>query len=66
MEISFFMSADVFNDLCIGLAMKNYLKMTPHIFKSGKWIKSYGKFNFHFGNENVMKIYKLSQELSNF
>ena len=48
------MSADLYNDCCIRLAMKNYLNMTPHMFKSGKCIKSYSKFNFHLGNKDVM------------
>ena len=52
--------AEVASYGCIGLAMKNYLKMTPHMFKSGKWIKSYCKLNFHLGSEDVMKIHKQS------
>ena len=34
MEISFSMSADVYSDLMIGLAMKNYPKMTLQLPKS--------------------------------
>ena len=35
------MSADVYSDLTIGLASKNYPKMTPHMLKSAHWFQSY-------------------------
>ena len=41
MEMSFSMSADVYSDLTIGLASKNYPKMTPHMLKSAHWLQSY-------------------------
>ena len=40
-EISFSMSADVYSDLTIGLALKNYPKMSPHMLKLIHWIQSY-------------------------
>ena len=47
MERSSSMSADVYSDLTIGLALKNYPKMTPHMLKSVHWFKSYGEVFFH-------------------
>ena len=47
MEISFFMSADVYSDLTIGVALKNYPKMTPDTLKSIHWIRRYGDVFFH-------------------
>ena len=41
MERSSSMSADVYSDLTIGLASKNYPKISPHMLKSVHWIKSY-------------------------
>ena len=35
------MSADLYNDLTIVLATKNYPKKTPHILKSDHWFQSY-------------------------
>ena len=35
------MSADVYSDLTIGLALKNYPKMSPHMLKLIHWIQSY-------------------------
>ena len=46
-ERSSFKSADVYSDLTIGLALKNYPKMTPHMLKSVHWFKSYGEVFFH-------------------
>ena len=47
MEISFFMSADVYSDHTIGVTLKNYPKMTPDTLKSIHWIRSYGDVFFH-------------------
>ena len=41
------MSADVYTDLTIGLGMKNYPKLTPHMLKSLHWLPSYGEVFFH-------------------
>ena len=38
------MSADLYSDLTIGLGMKNYPKLTPHMPQSIHWFKSYGDF----------------------
>ena len=35
------MSADVYSDLTIGLALKNYPKMSPHMLKLIHWIQSH-------------------------
>ena len=40
MERFSYMSADVCSDLTIGLASKNYPKMTPHMLKSVHWFQS--------------------------
>ena len=47
MERSSSMSADLYSDLTIGLGMKNYPKMTPHMPHSAHWFQSYGKVFFH-------------------
>ena len=47
MEMSFSVSADVYSDITIGLALKNYPKMTPDTLKSIHWIRSYGDVFFH-------------------
>ena len=41
------MSADVYSDLTIGLALKNYPKKTPHMLESVHWFQSYGEVFFH-------------------
>ena len=41
------MSADLYSDLTIGLALKNYLKRTPHMLESVHWFQSYGEVFFH-------------------
>ena len=41
------MSADVYSELTIGLVMKNYPKMTPHMLKSIHWLQSYVEVFFH-------------------
>ena len=41
-ELSFSMSADMYSDLTIELALKNYPKMTPDTLKSVNWIRYYG------------------------
>ena len=46
-ERSSSISVDVYSDLTIGLALKNYPKMTPHMLKSVHWFKSYGEVFFH-------------------
>ena len=38
------MSADLYSDLTIGLGMKNYPKMTPHMLQSAQWFQSYKDF----------------------
>ena len=40
------MSADLYSDLTIGLGMKNYPKMTPHMPQSADWFQSYTHFFF--------------------
>ena len=35
------MWADVYSDLTIGLALKNYPKMSPHMLKLIHWIQSH-------------------------
>ena len=47
MEMSFSMSADVYSDITIGLALKNYLERTPHMLESVHWFQSYGEVFFH-------------------
>ena len=47
MEMSFSISADVYSDISIGFASKNYPKMTPDTLKSIHWIRSYGDVFFH-------------------
>ena len=47
MERSSSISADLYSDLTIGLGMKNYPKMTPHMLQSAHWFQSYGKVFFH-------------------
>ena len=42
MDMSFSMSANDYSDLTVGLALKNYPKMTFILPKSVHWIKSYG------------------------
>ena len=42
-----FMSADLYTDLTIGLGMKNYPKMTPHMSYSMHWFPNYMKVIFH-------------------
>ena len=37
------MSADLYSDLIIGLVMKNYHKMSPHMPESVHWFLSYRK-----------------------
>ena len=46
MERSSSMSADLYSDLTIGLGMKNYPKMTPHMPQSTHRFQSYGKVFF--------------------
>ena len=46
MEMSFSMSADVYSDLTIQLALKNYQKMTLKLPKSIHWFKRYSEINF--------------------
>ena len=41
------MSADLYSDLSIGLSMKNYPKMNPHMPESTHWFQSYGEVFFH-------------------
>ena len=38
------MSPDLYSDLTIGLGMKNYPKMTPHMLESAHWFQSYELF----------------------
>ena len=38
----YIMSADLYSNLTIGLGMKNYPKLTPHMHQSIQWFKSYG------------------------
>ena len=47
MERSSSISADVCSYLTIGLALKNYLKRTPHMLESVHWFQSYGEVFFH-------------------
>ena len=47
MERSSSMSADLYSGLTIGLDMKNYPKLTPHMQQSTHWFQSYGKVFFH-------------------
>ena len=47
MEMYFSLSADVYSDLTIRLALKNYPKMTPDTLISGHLIGSYGDAFFH-------------------
>ena len=47
MERSSSMSADLYSDLIIGLGMKIYPKMTPHIPQSTYRFQRYGKVFFH-------------------
>ena len=35
------MLADLYSDLTIGLGMKKYPKMTPHMSQSAQWFQSY-------------------------
>ena len=44
LEMSFSISADVYSDLSIGLALKHYPKMTPDTLNSVHWIRSYLSF----------------------
>ena len=37
------MSADLYSDLTIGLGIKNYPKMTPHMPQSDHWFQHNGK-----------------------
>ena len=46
-ERSSFKSADVYSDLTIGLALKNYPKKTPHMLESIHLFQSYGEVFFH-------------------
>ena len=46
MEMFFSMSADVYSDLTIQLALKNYHKMTLKLPKSIHWFKRYSEINF--------------------
>ena len=41
------MSADLYSELTIGLGMKNYPKITPHMAHSAHLFQSYGKVFFH-------------------
>ena len=41
------MSADFYSDLNMGLGLKNYPKMTPHMEEFTNWFQSYGKVFFH-------------------
>ena len=41
------MSTDLYSDLIIGLGMKNYPKMSPHMPESIHWFPSYGEVFFH-------------------
>jgi len=47
LEMSFSISADVYSDLSIGLALKHYPKVTLDTLKSVHWIRSYGDIFFH-------------------
>ena len=47
LEITFSMSADVYSDLTIGLALKNYHKMGLKLPKSIHWFKRYSEINFY-------------------
>ena len=47
MERSSSMSADVYNDHTIGLGMKKYPKMIPHMLQFIHWIRIYWKVFFH-------------------
>ena len=47
MVILFFMSADLYCYLTIGLGFKNYPKFTPQMLKSIHWVQTYGHFIFH-------------------
>ena len=47
LDISIFMSADLYSDLTIGLGIKNYPKLTPHMLKSIHRVQNYWYFNFH-------------------
>ena len=47
MEMFFSMSADVYSDLTIQLALKNYQKMTLKLPKSIHWFKRYSEINFY-------------------
>ena len=47
LEMSFSISADVYSDLSIGLALKHYPKMTPDTLKSVHWIRTYGDVFVH-------------------
>ena len=40
-------SADVYSDLTIGSALKNYPKRTLHMLESVHWFQSYGEVFFH-------------------
>ena len=46
-ELSFSMSADMYSDLTIGLALKKYPKMTLKLPKSIHWFKRYSEINFY-------------------
>ena len=66
------MSADLYSDLTIGLGMKNYPKMTPHMPQSANWFQSYTHFFFMSADlhtdltiELVMKNYpKMTPHMS--
>ena len=47
MERSSSMSADVYNNPTIGLGMKNYPKLTPHMPTLVHWFQSSGEVFFH-------------------